>query len=404
MKTGRCCSQAVAASILAAGIACLAVSAGRAEATPSWEALKAHYEYDRSAPLAVETSDPALGIGATEYQFTFAGADGERVPALLLVPTAGEAPFPCVLFLHGLGSKKEDARLALPLIAAGYAILALDARHHGAREATDRPLLELSLDGIAEAFIATVVDYRRAMDYLRTREDADAGRVGLVGVSMGGIMGGLLAGVDERVKTAVLVSGGGNWGELLGEGRHPAVMERRQRGLPDTSRIMEIMAPADPLHFVEHIAPRPLLMLNGRDDVIVPAVCAQQLFERAREPKEIEWYDSGHVIPIGPAVTRMVAWLEETLRISPAKKEPAASASNRNHRLATWVVWVDPSPLTPRALALATSVTSGPSPRLRESGIAKHPRCFRGDVGGDATASCDGGHNTSREDRRRDHA
>ena len=48
-----------------------------------------------------------------------------------------------------------------------------------------------------------VYDSLRAVDYLVTRADVDAGRIGTIGMSMGSTMGWWLAALDERVKVCV---------------------------------------------------------------------------------------------------------------------------------------------------------------------------------------------------------
>lgn len=67
---------------------------------------------------------------------------------------------------------------------------------------------EARLDRGAEQ-IQLIVDFRRAVDLLRARPEIDADRIGYLGVSYGGAMGGLLAGVEDRLSAVVLVVGDG---------------------------------------------------------------------------------------------------------------------------------------------------------------------------------------------------
>src|SRR5581483_7415392 len=76
------------------------------------------FAYDRSAPLAIIDGGVfASGARGTIRKLTFAGVDGSRVPAYLVVPRrAGR--YPAVLFLHGSGGSRLDfvveaARLGL---------------------------------------------------------------------------------------------------------------------------------------------------------------------------------------------------------------------------------------------------------------------------------------------------
>jgi dienelactone hydrolase len=48
-----------------------------------------------------------------------------------------------------------------------------------------------------------VTDTIRAIDYLQTRPDVDPERIGMMGISMGGMNTWLTAAADPRVKVAV---------------------------------------------------------------------------------------------------------------------------------------------------------------------------------------------------------
>lgn len=58
-------------------------------------------------------------------------------------------------------------------------------------------------------------DDRRTVDYLMTRDDVDAGRIGCVGLSGGGLRSAYLAAADPRIKAAVVVAWMSTLGEML---------------------------------------------------------------------------------------------------------------------------------------------------------------------------------------------
>ena len=60
---------------------------------------------------------------------------------------------------------------------------------------------------------------------------------------------------------------------------------------------------------VSRISPRPVLMQNGRKDLLVPSDRAKALYDAAKEPKDIRWYDSGHLLP-AKAYIDAADWLE----------------------------------------------------------------------------------------------
>jgi cephalosporin-C deacetylase-like acetyl esterase len=91
------------------------------------ELLK-YYEYDRSLPLNATMEKIGEEETFVVYKVYYDSANRVRVPALLVVPKVGKPPYPCIVFLHGYGGRKEDA-IPLARVAAprGYACL-LDRR------------------------------------------------------------------------------------------------------------------------------------------------------------------------------------------------------------------------------------------------------------------------------------
>jgi len=284
-----------------------------APAADDWDALRAVYDYDAVAPLDVQLG-PTRPMGAYVVEsLSFAGAGDERVPALLIRPTGVERP-PCVLFLHGLGGSKQDAEFAAAaLTPRGIAVLAIDAARHGERAQGE---LELTPDFAATGgpLVRTVIDNRRAIDYIATRDDVDAERVVLVGVSMGAILGSVVAGVDERVDAAALLVGGGDWDQLLTTSEHPLVQRLRAAGAGPG-----FMTHVDPVNFAGHISPRPVLLVNGTQDMIVPRVAAEALQAAVGEPREIIWYEGGHVDMPLDVLGSVLSWITAQACVTPVE-------------------------------------------------------------------------------------
>lgn len=142
----------------------------------------------------------------------------ERVPILIYKPVTGAQSYPAVIFLHGTGGKKEDnKKIMYQLVKRGIIGVAIDARFHGERIAGGA---HGSTEYVAAATAAwenkdkahqthpflfdTAFDLWRVTDYLSTRPDVDANRIGMGGISMGGIETWLAASVDKRIKVIVL--------------------------------------------------------------------------------------------------------------------------------------------------------------------------------------------------------
>ena len=75
------------------------------------------------------------------------------------------------------------------------------------------------------------------------------------------------------------------------------------------------MADVDPIYFVGHISPRPVLMQNGKTDRLVPPAAAEPLHKAAKEPKVVRWYPGGHDIYTDPAAIKdAVDFLQTNLK------------------------------------------------------------------------------------------
>jgi dipeptidyl aminopeptidase/acylaminoacyl peptidase len=276
------------------------------------------FAYDATAPLNPTEqhleSTPRYTTTAVTYQ-TYDGT----VPGLLYTPS-GPGPFPCVLAAHGVTSNKGSSiGLRDLIVPAGYAMFTIDARFHGDR-GTPEQFHELQRypGRVRELFQGTVVDLRRALDYLAQRPDCIPGKLGLVGTSMGGFMGAALAGADERVQAPVLLFSGADWRVWFTTGHAGVASIFYQLGTPASlDAVLAALAPLDPAEWVGRIAPRPVLMVHGDADDVIPPPSAQALFDAAGDPKTMVWYAGGH--GPGAAESRRVAytlvgWLDQYLK------------------------------------------------------------------------------------------
>jgi dienelactone hydrolase len=145
-----------------------------------------------------------------------AGGAAERVPVLVVRPKEAAGALPAVIVLHGTGGNKEGQfGFMKELAGRGIIGVAIDARYHGARAGGARGAAAYN-QAIVRAwrtkpgepmehpfYYDTCWDLWRTIDYLQTRKDTDARRLGMIGFSMGGIQAWLAASVDERVKVTV---------------------------------------------------------------------------------------------------------------------------------------------------------------------------------------------------------
>ncbi len=292
-----------------------------AQAPYTEENLLAFYRYDKSQPLEASFDTLRETSQLYEIKVTFNSIRQERVPAMLYIPRTAtpSSPLPCVFWLHGYGGSKEETRGMMILIQQlGYAFICLDAQYHGERRRPTKDMYSLDLVQDRYALAQTVIDHRRALDLLETMPEIDPDRIGLVGGSMGAIIGALLAGVDSRIKVSILVSGGGGWVEMIRiSDLGPATLMRGYlRGYYQI--VDRLLDPVDPINLIHRV--HTLQMHHGTEDVTVPYSTGVALFEKAGEPKEFYSYpgEDHYSIIRGESlyliIVRAVNWLNQHLR------------------------------------------------------------------------------------------
>ena len=282
------------------------------------------FAYDASEPIGLKDT------GTYEYKYrgeprtlrkiAYLSA-GKPVEAWLTLPK-GEGPFPAVMLLPGYGGSMPEgwAMYATDLVAKGYAALLIQPPN----ERTDGPRFtffswDAKQDVAANA--QYVVDLRRGIDLLQSLPQIDGRRIGFIGHSYGGAVGGWLAGVEDRVKTYVLVSaGGGGWGEAVPmdqETRNAhSLMGNPPPGDAAIARWNRQTAFMAPMNFIGHNQGAAFLILNSTGDVPPGDRSARAAISRygaaAPRPATVRYWGGTHN-PDDRAYRIMTKFLRENL-------------------------------------------------------------------------------------------
>lgn len=137
--------------------------------------------------------------------------------------------------------------------------------------------------------------------YLAQRDDVDSTRIALAATSFAVPFASIAAAMDERFRNVVFVYGAGDLPSVLAANLRdvPAAMRR-----PAAALAMQPFAALAPERFVDRIAPRPLVMVNGVDDPQMPVEAVRRLYDAAREPKSLVWLRTGHLMPTDSLLIR----------------------------------------------------------------------------------------------------
>ena len=270
------------------------------------EAERSLFAYDVSAPLNLQKAVESTNNGVEVSAISFNSPDGGSATGLLFDPVTRSSLRPGIVLMHGMpGTARNMAGLGQQLAELGAVAIAIDAPF--ARRA-GQPV-RFSTEDRAEQ-VQLMKDLQRAVDVLRARPNVDDDRIAYLGISYGGAMGALFAGIERRIKAAVLVVGDGG---LVSHFTGPEDLNF-MAGLSCATRVnwFRAMTPVEPIRFIAQAEPTRLLLQSGRLDNLVPAPDAEALHAAAPQPKMIRWYDAGHGLNQEAMFDRM-DWLHEEI-------------------------------------------------------------------------------------------
>jgi dienelactone hydrolase len=261
----------------------------------------------------------SYSVAALRFPSPIASPDpiNNTVHAEYFRPTAGvpqRRRRPAVIVLHILGADFALSRyVAARLAERGVAALFVKLPYYGERRPPGAPkrFLSADIDRSVGAMRQGICDVRRAAAWLAGRPEIDAEKLGITGISLGGIVASVAAAVEPTINRCVLMLAGGDLARILWdlpEGASArALWVESGRTLSD---LKELTAPYDPLTYADRLVGKQVLMLAGNVDEVIPPACSRALWSAAGRPP-IVWYDCGHYSALGyllPAVRATVAF------------------------------------------------------------------------------------------------
>jgi dienelactone hydrolase len=271
-----------------------------------YETNRELFEYDQTASLDIQERSSRKEDGLSIQEITYASPKGGRVPAMLMVPR-GTGPFAGIVMQRSM-----ELEFGMRYARYGALVIYVDPPSFHPQDTGPRGILTFT-EQDREEQIQLIIDLRRAVDLLMTRPDVDPERIAYLGVSYGSAMGGLLAGIDHRLKACVLVVGDGGF---VTHQTNPENLTMSLDAFADEYMAwIDAMWPIEPIHYVNHASPTPLLFQNAVRDQYVNVEDALRYQDAASEPKHVIWYDSEHWPLPEPAVKDNAKWLQQYIGI-----------------------------------------------------------------------------------------
>jgi eukaryotic-like serine/threonine-protein kinase len=254
------------------------------------------FAYDKSPIDAKLQTMADTGIWKIEKVTMSAAYANDELIVYLFLPRDRQPPYQPIFFFPGsnvIYQNKFDGGYADRvdfLVRSGRAIIYPVFK--GTFERRDELNSDLADESVfyKDHVIMWRKDIGRAIDYLESRPDMLADKIGYFGWSWGGFMGGIIPAIEKRIKAVVLHVGG---------------MEMN-RALPEV----------DQINFLPRVY-QPIIMLNGKHDLFFPVETSQKpMFELLGTPKKdkkIIIYDAGHRVPRTELIKESLFWYDQYL-------------------------------------------------------------------------------------------
>ena len=240
--------------------------------------------------------------------------DNLRIPGEVYLTMTSKRPCPALCLCHGIPSGQPGSSgdrgypgLAERFCAAGFVTLIFNFRGAG--------LAQGNLD-----MLGWTRDLKAAIDYLTSLDEVDKSRLCLLGSSAGAAVSVYVAANDPRVSSLVTFACPAEFGFLTDKQRAKATIDHfRSIGVirdkdfpPSADEWLEGFKAVSPTRWIGRISTRPLLLIHGDKDDLVPVEHARKLYEQAREPKELVIIpDAGHRLRLEEkAITTALDWLK----------------------------------------------------------------------------------------------
>lgn len=227
-------------------------------------------------------------------------AENNIVEAELILPRDAIRPVPVVIILHYWGAHdfSIEMRLANELLSRGIGAAFVPLPYHMKRTPpgmiSGTYALLPSIEHLKTGITQSVFDVKRLIDYLESRTDVDHTRIGITGISLGGVLSSLVYGVEPRIQVASVMMGGGDFSYLIWHSSITLETRNAFRNNGVTEPILhEQLKSVEPLTYANSDKGDNILIIGARYDEVVPPESVNKLIS-AYDAKEVVWLSTGH--------------------------------------------------------------------------------------------------------------
>jgi fermentation-respiration switch protein FrsA (DUF1100 family) len=272
--------------------------------------------------VSAETTRVGMLGRYAHFRVTLRGSDGLAATGQLLQPPTPTGS--AAVLLQDGRELNSDAIRYLPRDFGDVVVLSLDYPEELPYSISVRDLV-LRGDDLRRAAARIPPMFSLAADYLAARADVDTSRLIIVATSFAVPFAARAAALDARFVNVGLVYGAGRMEDVLAANLtlRPAFLRR-----PAAWLAMRPFREFAPEQYVGRISPRPVIMVNGIDDPQMPRPAVEALYAAAREPRELIWLTTGHLMPTDSTLIR--ALVDTALARLPALRRADSGSDRRD--------------------------------------------------------------------------
>lgn len=267
-------------------------AATEADTAPRFQLVEASFAATETVPPDSAINQPTL------VRFPTAKPSGDTRNDVVYCewyPVRRAKCAPAVIVLHSMDGTLPPFRLICRQLAdKGIHALLVVMPYCGPRGACrGRRMVSFDVHATAANVVQAVADVRYAAAWVRQQDHVDPCKTGLLGISLGGMVGALAVCHEPRFESAVLVLSGGDIGDVVWASPHLSSVRNSWLTAGGTREsFLNLAAEIDPAKHA-HRFPGRVLMINAAHDEIIPRRSAEALWNAFGRP-EIVWWPAGH--------------------------------------------------------------------------------------------------------------
>lgn len=241
-----------------------------------------------SAPPVMEDERARVRLGLSMRQMVMPSLESpdRNMHVEVYDVAAATEPVPVIVILPIFNGQLRISRyFARHFVNQGWAVVVVDR---------DRSELEDDILDPEDAISASIRDYMRVLDWVVAEPGYDPGRVGIFGVSLGGMDAVMLAALDERVNSVVAAMAGADLTDVVMSTSYRSInrtvehkMEVSGLSREAFRRELDQNIRTEPVALAPYVNAQDVLLILTRGDWIVPFSAQEELLESLGHPESL---------------------------------------------------------------------------------------------------------------------